>query len=270
MPEHPPAHAVPPDEPASQHAPAHRTVADPPQGPVTWRELGRDFLKPNRAQLVLAVILLVCGFAAAVQVQSRGVQQDYANLRRADLVQLLDDLNAESRRLESELIDLERTHQQLLSGADRQRVAREEAQRRLDVLSILAGTAPATGQGVRITINDPNGKVTPEILLNALEELRDAGAEVMELNGTVRVVATSWVGTGPGGLIVDDQTLSRPIVISAIGDPHALSEAARFRGGLVSEVQDDRVGGSVTIVTDQQIVITAIHSPKALQFARPA
>lgn len=270
MPDHSPTHAAPPDEPAPEHARPHRVVAEPGTGPVTWREMGRDFLKPNRAQLVLAAILLVCGFAVVVQVQSRGVEADYANLRRADLVQILDDLNAESRRLESELIELERTRQQLQSGADRQQVARAEAQRRLDVLSILAGTAPAKGAGVRITINDPGGKVTPELLLNALEELRDAGAEVMELNGTIRVVASTWVGSGPQGLIVDDQVVSRPIVVSAIGDPHALSEAARFRGGLVSEVQGDRVGGSVTIISDQQIVISSIYTPKALQFARPA
>lgn len=239
-------------------------------GPVTWRELRDDFFKLSRGQLTMAVILLLCGLGFVMQIRARSEEADYTNLRRADLVQMLDDLNAESRRLEAEIATLEQTRIQLQTGADRQEVARVEAQRRLDVLSILGGTAPAQGTGVRITISDPQAKVTPEILLNAVEELRDAGAEVIEINNAIRVIASSWVGSGPNGLVVDDQTVARPIVLEVIGDSHALSEAARFRGGLVSEVQDDRVGGQVTIVSDQQIVVSSVVVPKANRFARPA
>ena len=113
--------------------------------PVTWRELARDFVKPGRAQVVFAAILLVCGLAVAMQVRTQAQQTDYSSLRHADLVRLLDDVNAESRRLEGEIAELEQTQRQLQGGVDRERVARDEAQRRLDVLSILGGTAPASG-----------------------------------------------------------------------------------------------------------------------------
>ncbi len=238
--------------------------------PIGWRELVHDFLKPSRGQLVTAVALLLCGLGVAMQLRSNVSERDYSAMRRADLVQLLDDLNAESNRLESEIATLQRTKEQLQSGADRQQVAREEAERRLEVLSILAGTAPAAGPGVRITINDPGGKVTPEILLNAIEELRDAGAEVMELNDSIRLTASTWISSGPDGLIVDDQSVGRPIVLDVIGDAHALTEAAQFRGGLVSEVQGERIGGFVSISNDARVVITAIRAPKAPRFARPA
>ena len=42
-----------------------------------------------------------------------------------------------------EIAKLEETKRQLQGGVDRERVARDEAQRRLDVLAILGGTAPA-------------------------------------------------------------------------------------------------------------------------------
>lgn len=230
----------------------------------------RDFLRPSRAQLVLALILALFGVALTMQIRSRAQEEDYSSLRRSDLIQMVEDLSAESRRLEDEIADLQETRRQLQTGVDRQAVAREEAQRRLDVLSILGGTAAAEGRGIRITIDDPQAKVSPEILLNALEEMRDAGGEVIEINNAIRVVASTWVGRGPIGLTVDDQVVTRPILIEVIGDPHALSEAAKFRGGLVSEVEGERVGGSVSISTDERVLISSLHSPKPNLFARPA
>ena len=242
-----------------------------PREPVDWRELVRDFVKPGRAQVIFAAILLICGLGVVMQVRTQASEADYSTLRRADLVQLLDDLTAESRRLEAEVAELEETQRQLRGGVDSDRVAREEAQRQLDVLSILGGTAPAQGPGIRITIHDPQHKVTAELLLNTIEELRDAGAEVIAINDTIRVVASTWFGTDAnGGLLVDGQPVRTPIVIDVIGDPHALSEATRFSGGLVSEVQGSRIGGTVDVVRADDVAITAVVTPPANRFAKPA
>ncbi|MFT4296263.1 MAG: DUF881 domain-containing protein [Micropruina sp.] len=261
------------DGPASDEPEPDRPMPDEPASPapIGWRELVRDFVKPGRAQVVFAAILLVCGLAVVMQVRSQSSETDYSTLRRADLVQLLDDLTGQSRQLESEIAQLEETQRRLQSGVDSERVAREEAQRRLDILAILGGTAPAQGPGVRITINDPQRKVTAELLLNTIEEMRDAGAEVIAINGTVRVVASTWFGTGSNGrLLVDNHPISTPITIDVIGDPHALTEAAGFSGGLISEVQGSRIGGSVDIVRDEKLTITAVVAPPANRFAKPA
>ena len=239
-------------------------------GPIGWRELLRDFVKPGRAQVIFAAILLVCGLGVAMQVRTQAQETDYSTMRRPDLVQLLDDLTAESRQLEGEITELEETKRQLQGGVDRERVAREQAQRRLDVLAILGGTAPAQGPGIRITIDDPNRKVTPELLLNTVEELRDAGAEVIAINHTIRVVASTWFGSGPKGILVDNQLVTAPITIAVIGEPHALTESTRFSGGLTSEVQGSRVGGSVTVVTDEKLTIDAVINPPVNRFAKPA
>ncbi|MFT4218840.1 MAG: DUF881 domain-containing protein [Micropruina sp.] len=254
--------------PARSAAGVARRVA---QDPVGWRELLGDFLKPGRAQVIFAAILLICGLAVAMQVRSQNSETDYSTLRRADLVQLLDDLTAQSRRLEAEIANLEATQRQLQSGVDSEQVAREEAQRRLDVLAILGGTAPAEGPGVRITIADPQQKVTAELLLNTVEEMRDAGAEVIAINGTIRVVASTWFGSGAdGSLQVNGEPITRPITMEVIGDPHALTEAAQFSGGVVSEVEGSRIGGTVDISTENVLTITAVVTPPANRFAKPA
>ncbi|WP_084634900.1 DUF881 domain-containing protein [Propionicicella superfundia] len=240
------------------------------RGPVTWRELGHDFIRPGRGQVVLAAILLVVGMALVMQFRTNTAAAPYESLRRSDLVQLLDNLNQESRRLSEEITEQNELKQQLESGAGQEEVARKEAQARLETLRILAGTAPATGTGIVMVIQDPEGRMTADILLNAIEELRDAGAEVIEINDSIRVVASTWVTTGSDGILVDGRLVRTPITIEAIGDPHSLEEGARFRGGLVSEVEGQRVNGSVTITRSEKVTIASLHTAPTNQYARPA
>lgn len=226
--------------------------------------------RPSRGHLLVAVLLLVFGLIVTMQIRSRAGEADYSGLRRTELVAILDDLTAESRRLEAEIADLRTTQQQLISGADRQRVAHEEAERRRRELAILSGAAPAVGEGIRVVIADPHQAVGETVLLDALEELRDAGAEVMEVNDRVRVVASSWIGSDGAQLVMDGVRLERPFVIDAIGEPHALTEALRYRGGLVSEIQDEKIGGTVSIDSSDRIEIASTREPTVPEFAKPA
>lgn len=242
----------------------------PEPGTSRAGELARALVRPSRSHLLVAVILLLFGLVITMQVRSRSDEQDYSSLRRTELIAILDDLTAESRRLEAEINQLRQTQQQLQSGADSQRVALEEAGRRRDALSILSGTAPAAGEGVRVVISDPARAVRDSMVLNAVEELRDAGAEVIEINDQIRVVASTWIASRGDDLVIDDLVVQRPIVIEAIGDPHALAEALRFRGGLVSEIQDPRIGGEVAISSQERVLVASVRAATTPRFARPA
>ena len=121
-----------------------------------------------------------------------------------------------------------------------------------------------------MTFADPAGKVDADVLLDAVEEMRDAGAEVIEVNDSVRVVASTWFGTGPEGLLVDGVPVSRPITFEVIGDPHSLEEAARFRGGLVSEITGAGIGGQVQIDQEDRVVVESLHAARENQYAQPA
>lgn len=240
----------------------------PPETSV-WQRIARDIVRPSRSQLVIALILLLSGLAVTMQLAGNRDQR-YTTLRQDELVAMLDDVTAESRRLESEVAELERTRQRLQSGADASAVARDEALRRLDALELLGGTAPATGPGIRVTITDRQGKLTPDILLNTIEELRDAGAEVMEIDDRIRLVTTSWVTSADGVLTVDGTRLGGTITIEAIGAPGTLAEATRFRGGLVSTIEGERVGGTARVVEVDDLRIDSVVTPQEPRFARPA
>jgi len=247
---------------AATHTP--RRAADP--RPSWWVRL----VRPSRAQLVVGLVLALVAFGMVTQVRSQNDGEDYSSARREDLIQLLDQLTNETRRLESEAADLEDTRRGLESGADAEKVAREEARKRAEVLGILSGTLPAEGPGIRMVITDPDGKVTPQILLNVIQEMRDAGGEVIEVNDEIRLVAGSWVALGPDGIVIDGLLVRTPITIEVIGDPHALEEAARFRGGLVSEITGPSVAGRVDLVQVDNLQISSLHTPKANQYAQPA
>lgn len=230
----------------------------------------REFFRPSRGQAVIGVVLFVTALLVVITLRSQAAAPEFTNVRQADLIQLLDNITGETRRLEEEVRELERARTELISGADRDAAAQEEAERRLQQAQIIAGTVPAIGPGVRIQIDDPESKMSAELLLDAVEELRDAGAEVIELNDSVRLVMDSWFSTNERGRIVADGVeLGAPYVIEAIGDPATLEAGARFRGGLVSEVEGDRVGGRVTITQLPEISIDTTVTTRPNEFARP-
>lgn len=236
----------------------------------TRARLGASLLRPGRGQILAAVMLFVVGAAGAMQIRINATDDTYASARREDLIQLLDGLSAESRRLEGEITQLEQTRSNLQSGADTQRVARQEAEKHLSELSILAGTVPAEGPGIRMRIADPKTAVDAGVLLDAVEEMRDAGAEVIEVNNTIRVVASTWFSSDAHGLVIDGKPVSRPITLEVIGNPHSLEEAARFRGGIVSEITGPRIGGQVQIEQESRVVIESLHAAGENQYAHPA
>lgn len=253
---------------------AARHAADGPDAPQappagrSLRDLGKALMRLSASQILLAAVLLVFGVGVGTQITTKTADDPFATARRADLIQLLDTANTETSRLASEIEQLKTTRDKLQSGVDSAKVAQQEAQNRLDNLAILNGTVGATGPGVRVVIYDPAQKVTASTLLDAIEEFRDAGAEVIEINDSIRVVASTWFSSAGGSLVADNVAISLPIVIDVIGDGHALEEAARFRGGLVSQVQ--QLGGSVTITQQTNVTITAVRQLPQSQYARPA
>ena len=222
----------------------------------------------SRAQVVVGVLLGLVGFGAVTQVHATDSDTAYAGASRQDLVLLLDSLESAAQRASAQIAELQETRRALVSSTGREQAAVTRARAELRVLGILAGTSPATGPGVRITIHDPSGAIGSSTLLNALEELRDAGAEAVEIDDTVRVVARTALTDTTDGIAVDGQTLQPPYLIEAIGSPQTLSAAVIFPGGLRDEVS--ALGGTVRIEPAPELEITSLHTPEPPQYASPS
>jgi uncharacterized protein YlxW (UPF0749 family) len=224
----------------------------------------------SRGQVTAAVLLAVVGFASVVQVQATQRDDDYEGWRQEDLIQLLNSLDAASQRAESEVAQLEQTRSSLRSDTSNRRAALEQARQQANVLGILAGTLPAEGPGIRVTVYDPKGTVGIDHLLNGLEELRDAGAEAIEINDSVREVAQTALEEAPdGGVLVGDHPVTPPYTIEAIGDEHTLAAALAFTGGFTDEVEDPTVGGRVVVKQLNDVEVATVVNPPEPQYAEP-
>ena len=222
--------------------------------------------RATRAQvlaLVLCFVLGLAGFLAVRQNQSLGL----ASMRQSDLVSLLDNVTEKSNRLEDETRRLQETADRLKSGSDKSAAALQAAQQRLELLGILAGTSPAVGSGIQLTITDPQRKVTATTILDTVEELRDAGAEAIQI-GDVRVVASTAFVDGDNGVRVDGVEVQRPYVFLVIGDPQTLSAALGIPGGVQEVVK--QLGGNGKVDLKQSVTVSALRSVSAPQYAHPA
>jgi uncharacterized protein YlxW (UPF0749 family) len=236
---------------------------------------GRDRLvssvkKPRaRGQVTAAVLLAIVGFASVAQVQANERDDDYEGMREEDLVQLLNSLASASQRAENEIAQLEQTRASLRSDTDARQAALSQARERAEVLGILAGRLPAVGPGIVVTVKDPGGNVGIDHMLNGIEELRDAGAEAIEINDAVRVVAQTALEDGDQGMIVDGTELVPPYRLEVIGDSHTLATALNIRGGFVQDIEDPTVGGDVNVEETSNVEVATLAELEEPEYAEP-
>lgn len=223
--------------------------------------------RPYGRQLVVAALLGALAFTFTIQVRQED-SASYSTLRQTDLVELLKSLDSANERASEQVEDLTRTRDELATSTQQSKEAQAQADRRAAQLGILAGTLGARGQGVELTIEDPDKKVNAAILLDAVEELRDSGAEAIVVNGTARVVAQTYFLDDGDDVRVGGRAVSRPFVIEAIGDADTLAEAMRIRGGLLDRVEAN--GGDLRVKKRAKITITALADTQAPEYARPS
>lgn len=231
-----------------------RIPESPEQQKAVWHRL-RDTLRPQAtwSQLIVGLLCVLLGLAIAAQL--RQTDDSLEGASQQELVRLLDESGRHAAGLELENAELDRTLESLRSGQGDDAEARSAAEERLANLEIIAGTSPAHGRGIVVSIADPENGVRASTLLGVIQELRNAGAEVIQL-GTVRVVASTSITTDPSGrLLVDGTVITAPYTVRVIGDPAVMGPALRIPGGAADSVAAD--GGTLAIATEQDVEVTA-------------
>ncbi len=205
--------------------------------------------------LVTVGLAVALGFGLVVQIRSTGEAEGLTGATEEDLVRILGELDTREEQLRGQLAEREQAVEELGGSRTQSGSALAEAERRAEVIGILNGTLPARGPGLRLMIQDPKGALTAAVLLDAIQELRGAGAEAIDVDG-VRVVVSSYVSGTPGELIVDGQKLDAPYEVIAIGPPGDLEVALNVSGGVVADVA--RAGGSATVIQADELSIETV------------
>jgi uncharacterized protein YlxW (UPF0749 family) len=224
-------------------------------------------LRPSRGQVIVAVLLALLGYAAVTQVRFTNVDDTYASLREQDLLDLLNGLADNTQRAESEITRLERTRDDLRSSTGAREAAIAQAEKQSNNLAIMAGLVPVTGPGIRVTITETDGTVEVDTIVDMIQELRTAGAEAIEINEQVRVVAQTSFDDAVGGIEVDGQLVTSPYVFDVIGAPGTLHGAVDFPKG----PRDDFVDQGATVDVDElaSLDIEAVVTPRTPEYAEP-
>lgn len=108
----------------------------------------------------------------------------------------------------------------------------------------ILGLSEVSGNGIIVTVDDnqnvslssyfgdPNWVIVHDIdLINIVNELKNAGAEAISINGE-RIVTTSAIECDGNVIKVNGQKIAAPFVIKAIGYPELLMSIDRFAGYL--------------------------------------
>ncbi|MFF3951435.1 DUF881 domain-containing protein [Streptomyces sp. NPDC001902] len=219
----------------------------------------------SRAQLIVALLLFVLGLGLAIQVRSTSDTSALRGARQEDLVRILDELDNRSQRLGDERRRLEEQRTELENSSDQAEEARKQTEQKAEQLGVLAGTVAVEGPGITLTINDPQDAVEADMLLDALQELRAAGAEAIQIND-VRVVADTYFIQGSGGVQIDGHKVSAPYRFKVIGNPQDLEPALNIPGGVVQTLEKEQATADVT--RSEKIVVDALRPSEQPDYAQ--
>ncbi len=187
--------------------------------------------KPVRPGAAALVVMLLFGVLVTIAGIRTAHNAPVSQTNHAQLVSQIKDRGAEvdarRRRIQALEVDIAA----LQSSYTRASVEGQQLSARLSRLGVWAGSVPVHGPGLRIVVDDaPNASSSDErvgapdlqVLVNGLWQ---SGAEAVAVNGH-RLDSLSAIRTAGAAITVNFRSLSRPYVVTAIGNPNQLP--ARF------------------------------------------
>jgi uncharacterized protein YlxW (UPF0749 family) len=209
--------------------------------------------------VVVSLIAVGLGFLIVVQFRSQAaVARTLAAQDDTSVALLINDLNRANNQLIQQAVVLEeqqtQLHQALTSGgADSKALSKE-----LTTLREVNGAVAVHGPGLEIRIQGP---VMDFELQDALNNLRNAGAEAISLNG-YRIISSTPVVSRGDTLMIAGHVVSTPLVLRVIGDAEQLGPAADLSASsLQTRVQ-------VSIQRKSDLAITEVVIPRPLIYAQ--
>src|SRR5918996_2633605 len=235
------------------------------------RELrGPTMRPPSRLQTRIALVLVAVAVGFLVGVQARSSERASSRLAAEspeDLTRILADLNAEADRLAHEVSSLHVKLVRYRTSAERDDLLLEDARKTLADLRVLSGTVPVHGPGVVVRISDPDRRITWELLLDLVQELRDAGAEAIAIDEH-RVAASTWFGPASAGVAVDGEEIAPPYEVKAVGPGEAITEALGIPGGPVAVISA-QPEVTLDVVQEGRLLLPSLQREMAFRYARP-
>ena len=229
----------------------------------------------------ISVVCVILGILLALQFKSvrENNQIDALNTTRVQTLQnLLDETREQNDRLSEQVKEMRKEVQSYREAAAGSSEQRDQAL--LDEiahLQLAAGMTDVVGPGIEVVLEDSTAAnisgdeadylIHDSDILSVVNELRDAGAEALSLNGN-RILATSEIRCSGSVVTINGRRTSAPFVIDAIGDTDTMFNALMMRNGVVDVLKQWSIQVSVTEV--DELLVPAYDGTIEYRYAQTA
>lgn len=231
-------------------------------------------------QVTLGLALLALGFLVAAQLASEGPRIRYTSQERTPLVETVQDLQAQQDGLKQQILDLRSAIQNLEATGQGGAAVTRDLNSQLEQARIAAGLVAMTGPGLVIQLSDSTAAVpadgsqrdylvSGQDVLTVVEELWQAGAEGIAVNGERVTVATAIIDIG-GSVLVNSAYIAPPYQVSAIG-PSDMFDRLTQSTGFVDFIRarSETFGIGVSYAVTDTVDLPAYAGSVNLQYGRP-
>ena len=207
----------------------------------------------TRRRWAMTAVATLLGLLIVGQLRSQAANPGLSALTAQELTLVIANLNTRNEQLRAEVGSLERQAATLAAAHDRGDSALDQLRADLTVLQAWAGLTAVRGPGVSILVS---GEIGGEGIEDLLNELRNAGAEAISVDG-VRVVPGTVVFGEPGGLSVENTPLADGFEIRAIGSPQILTGSLTRAGGVIAQLGATYAGVTISVTPLDVVAIPA-------------
>jgi uncharacterized protein YlxW (UPF0749 family) len=231
-------------------------------------------------QLTLGVALLGLGFLVAAQLRSEVPRSQYSSSELPPLQDTARELQRAQDGLKSQIQDLRLQIQRAEQGAAGNNAAVSALNDDLERARLAAGLTALRGPGVVLRLADSTQPVPPDAapadylvsaadLRTVVDQLWEAGAEAISINGERIAISTAMTDIGTS-VLVNSSYLQPPYEVSAIGPAamwNRLTAAAGFVTFLQARVQ--AVGLNLGLARSDAVDVPAFSGSVNLVHAAP-
>lgn len=236
-------------------------------------------MKLTHAQIAIGSICLIMAFAITLQIRSVSYNRvnNAETTRAADLQQQLREAKDNNTTLLEKVLQLQNDLSEYKAEAATSSDYSKVLSKQLERAELLAGLTAVEGSGVIVTLRDSRatntGGADPNLyvvhdtdILWLINELCDAGAEAIQLNGE-RIVSTTEIRCAGSTVSVNNNRYAEPFEITAIGDSTNMENALLMRNGVYDTLRS--YGIEITIKKSSKVTVSAYSGNITFSHAVP-
>ncbi len=230
-------------------------------------------------QITLSLALLALGFLIAAQLAAEGPRVRYTSQERTPLVATVLDLQAQQDALKQQVLDARAAISDLEAAGEGGAAVTKQLNDQLQAARIAAGLVAMTGPGLVIQLSDSTQPVPSDgnqrdymvsgrDVLTVVEQLWQAGAEGIAVNGERVVVSTAIVDVG-GSAVVNGAYVAPPYQLTAIG-AKTMFDTLTHQPGFVDFIRarGEAFGIGVSYATPEGVDLPAYAGSMNLRYGR--